>query len=186
MLDNCEHLVEAVAELVAFLVSTDGRAAGAHHEPGAARRSPPSASTCSASSSVADAAQLFRERARAARPSVRLDRRRRAPASSAGSTACRSRSSWRPPRCARCRSRRSTGASRTGSRCCAAATAAPRPPPDAAGGDRLVVEPARRRRAARAAAARGVPRRVHARGGARACWATTPSTRCRGWSTSPC
>ena len=37
VLDNCEHLIGAVADLVAFLVVGDGRPAGAHHQPGSAR-----------------------------------------------------------------------------------------------------------------------------------------------------
>ena len=55
---------------------------------------------------------------------VRARRRGGRRASCTGSTACRWRSSWPRRRCGRCRSRRSTAGSRTGSRCCAAATAA--------------------------------------------------------------
>ncbi len=72
MLDNCEHLVEAVAELVAFLVSTtaDLRILTTSRSPLAI-----------ASEHVyllgelgaPEAAQLFRERALAARADVRLD-----------------------------------------------------------------------------------------------------------------
>ncbi|WP_278259177.1 hypothetical protein [Nocardioides convexus] len=37
VLDNCEHVVTAVADLVAFLVATTREPAGADHDPGAAR-----------------------------------------------------------------------------------------------------------------------------------------------------
>ena len=89
-------------------------------------RSPPSASTCSTSSTSPTRSSCSGERAIAARPGVRLDRRGRDANRRAGSTACRWRSSWRPRRCARWRSRRSTVAWRTASRCCAAATVARR------------------------------------------------------------
>ena len=101
----------------------DGRAAGAHHDPGAARDRCRSASTCS------DSSRSPTRPSCSANGRSRRGRLRGYPtmswrASSAGSTACRWRSSWRPPRCARCRSRRSTSASRTGSRCCVGAIAA--------------------------------------------------------------
>ena len=47
----------------------------------------------------------------------------RSPSCARASTGCRSRSSWPPPACGSCRSPRSTGGSRTGSRCCVAAAA---------------------------------------------------------------
>jgi predicted ATPase/DNA-binding SARP family transcriptional activator len=71
VLDNCEHLVEAVAELVAFLISAtpDLRVLSTSRAPLAiaAERVYPLGELA-----TDDAAALFRERATAARPSVRL------------------------------------------------------------------------------------------------------------------
>jgi predicted ATPase/DNA-binding SARP family transcriptional activator len=71
VLDNCEHLVEAAAELTAFLVSAspDLRVLTTSRAPLAiaAERVYPLGEL-----QTGDAAQLFRERAIAARPSVRL------------------------------------------------------------------------------------------------------------------
>jgi predicted ATPase/DNA-binding SARP family transcriptional activator len=72
VLDNCEHLVDAVAELVAFLVSTtaDLRVLTTSRAPLAiaAERVYPLGELA-----TGDAARLFRERAVAARPGVALD-----------------------------------------------------------------------------------------------------------------
>jgi predicted ATPase/DNA-binding SARP family transcriptional activator len=72
VLDNCEHLIRAVAELVAFLVSTtaDLRVLTTSRAPLAiaAERV-----YLLGQLEVADAVQLFRERALAARPTVHLD-----------------------------------------------------------------------------------------------------------------
>ena len=120
VLDNCEHVLEAVASLVAFLlvtardlrVVTTSRAPlniAAEHVVLLDQLAP------------ADGAALFVRRARAARPNAELD-----PAASPtwwpGSTGCRWRSSSPPPGSAPCRSRSSASASRTASRCSAAAT----------------------------------------------------------------
>ena len=71
VLDNCEHLIEAVAELVAFLVS-----AAADLRVLTTSRAPLAIAAervyLLGELETADAAQLFRERAVAARPSVRL------------------------------------------------------------------------------------------------------------------
>ncbi len=165
MLDNCEHVVEAVADLVAFLV-------------GAAPRLRVVTTT---RAPLAIAA----ERVYPARPARRRRRgravRRAGPRGAArgggstrgrscehraaGSTACRWPSSWRRRRSARCRSRTSTGGSTTGSRCCAAATAAA---PDRHQTLLAVIDWSwnllARHRAARAAPALALPRRVLARG----------------------
>ena len=93
--------------LVAFLSRDHPRPAGAHHEPRAARRSPPSASTCSASSRRPTRVALFCQRAHGRAPRRATCPRTSCGASWPGSTACRWRSSWPPRRCARCRSRRS-------------------------------------------------------------------------------
>ncbi len=72
VLDNCEHVIGAVAELVAFLVSTtaDLRVLTTSRAPLAiaAERVYPLHELA-----VADAARLFRDRATAARPGVALD-----------------------------------------------------------------------------------------------------------------
>jgi predicted ATPase/DNA-binding SARP family transcriptional activator len=72
ILDNCEHLVEAAAELVAFLISAapDLRVLTTSRAPLAiaAERVYPLGEL-----KAADAAELFRERAVAARPGLRLD-----------------------------------------------------------------------------------------------------------------
>ncbi|MBS2533493.1 AAA family ATPase [Catenulispora sp. NF23] len=72
VLDNCEHLIEAVAELVAFLIAAtpDLRVLTTSRAPLAiaAERVYPLGEL-----GPADAARLFRERALAARPDVRLD-----------------------------------------------------------------------------------------------------------------
>jgi predicted ATPase/DNA-binding SARP family transcriptional activator len=71
VLDNCEHLIEAAAELTAFLISAapDLRVLTTSRAPLAiaAERAYPLGEL-----ETGDAAQLFRERAVAARPSVRL------------------------------------------------------------------------------------------------------------------
>ena len=123
ILDNCEHVVAAVADLVAYLVATCQPAARRHHHPGTAgdrRRA----------GLPAGPAQRRRRRrpVRAARlggpPGRARSTTTRCSASYAGSTGYRWPSSSPPPRCGSCRSRTSTAASTTGSRCCAAATAA--------------------------------------------------------------
>ena len=72
VLDNCEHLIGAVAELVAFLVSTT-----AELRVLTTSRSPLAIAAervyLLGQLAVADAAQLFCERALGARPTVRLD-----------------------------------------------------------------------------------------------------------------
>ena len=72
VLDNCEHLIEAAAELVAFLISAapDLRVLTTSRAPLAiaAERVYPLGEL-----KAADAAELFRERAVAARPGLRLD-----------------------------------------------------------------------------------------------------------------
>ncbi len=74
VLDNCEHLIGAVAELVAFLVSTT-----AELRVLTTTRAPLAIAAervyLLGQLDVADAAQLFGERARAARPNVHLDER---------------------------------------------------------------------------------------------------------------
>jgi predicted ATPase/DNA-binding SARP family transcriptional activator len=72
VLDNCEHVIGAVAELVAFLVTTT-----AELRVLTTSRAPLAIAAervyLLGQLEVADAAQLFRERALAARPTVRLD-----------------------------------------------------------------------------------------------------------------
>ena len=100
VLDNCEHLIEAVAGLVAFLVTATAGPARARHQPGAARDR--------------RRARLPARRARRGRrrPAVRgaggrppgracSSPSRSSPASSPAWTACRWRSSWPPPGCGR-------------------------------------------------------------------------------------
>jgi predicted ATPase/DNA-binding SARP family transcriptional activator len=74
VLDNCEHLIDAAAELVAFLITAtpDLRVLTTSRAPLAiaAERVYPLGEL-----GAADAAALFRERATAARPDVRLDER---------------------------------------------------------------------------------------------------------------
>ena len=74
VLDNCEHLIEAAAELVAFLIATtpELRVLTTSRAPLAitGERVYPLGEL-----GTADAAELFRERAIAARPDVRLDER---------------------------------------------------------------------------------------------------------------
>ena len=155
VLDNCEHLIEAAAELTAFLISAapDLRVLTTSRAPLAiaAERVYPLGEL-----ETDDAVQLFRERAVAARPGVRLTGRPW-PVSSAGLTACRWRSSSPRPGCGRCRSRRSTAGSRTGSRCCAAATA---------------VRPTGTRPCSRSSSGPGT------------CWTPASSARCGGWRCS--
>ena len=79
ILDNCEHVVEAVADLVAVLVAARARAAGAHHHPGAARARRRAGLPAAAARAATTRVELFRERATAARPGVRLDDERVAP-----------------------------------------------------------------------------------------------------------
>ena len=103
-----------------MLVAPDAGAAGAHHHPGAARARR-RARLPAAAARPRDAVELFRERATAARPGVRLTTSgwRR---SSTASTGCRSRSSW-PRRRVRVMSVEEIDRRlETGSRCCAAAT----------------------------------------------------------------
>lgn len=124
VLDNCEHLVGAVAELVAFLVSTtaDLRVLTTSRAPLAiaAERV-----YLLGELDVVDAAELFRQRATAARPDVALDER--------VVTRVVTRLDGLPLAielaAAKVRAmavEESTAALRTGSRCCAAATAAHR------------------------------------------------------------
>src|SRR6185312_1650750 len=72
VLDNCEHLIGAVAELVAFLVSTTAEVRVL-----TTSRAPLAIAAervyLLAQLEVADASELFAERALAARPTVRLD-----------------------------------------------------------------------------------------------------------------
>ena len=159
--------IDAVAELVAFLVSAtaDLRVLTTSRAPLAiaAERV-----YLLGELEPADAAALFRERALAARPErpscpsevVRsiVDPARRPAAGDragrgqgAGDVGRGDRPAARGPVRAAARRRPQRA----------------RPPPDPARRHRLVVEPARRRRAARAAPAGAVPRRVHARGGGR-------------------
>ena len=98
ILDNCEHLVDAVADLVAFLVATTDAASGADHVAGAAGHRgraglPAPAARRTRRRRAVRAAGACRPPRRPARPG--RDRRpgRR------GSTGCRWRSSWRRPRC---------------------------------------------------------------------------------------
>ncbi len=159
ILDNCEHVVEAVADLVAVLVArapmlrvlTTSRAPLGL----AAERVYPLPQL-----GRDDAVELFRERATAARPGVRLDdgARRRA-----GRAARRAAAGRRARR--RQGARDVGGGDRAPARgpLRAAARRQPRRPraaPDAARGHRLELEPARRPRAHRASPAVGVPRRV--------------------------
>ena len=140
LLDNCEHLVDAVAKTAEQLLGRVPAAAGAGDQPRAARHLRRVA-VAGAAAGVAGrrhrgagggprgarGAAVRRPR-RAGAPRLRARRRRRSTPSSrsaAGSTACRSRSSSPPPGCGRCRSRRSPPGSATGSGCSPAA-AAPR------------------------------------------------------------
>ncbi|HET6870708.1 MAG TPA: BTAD domain-containing putative transcriptional regulator [Solirubrobacteraceae bacterium] len=74
VLDNCEHLIEAVAELVAFLVSTTAEVRVL-----TTSRAPLAIAAervyLLGQLEVADASELFSERALAARPTVHLDER---------------------------------------------------------------------------------------------------------------
>ena len=166
ILDNCEHLVDEVASLVAFLAATTETTSVL--------------TTSRAPLGIAaeqvyllpqlddtDAALLFRQRATAARRDVRLD-------------GCPGRAAGRPSRrpAARDRARRREGAGhvRGGDRPPARgplhAADRGRPlgagaAPDAGGGDRLELEPARRAGTGGAAGAGDVPRRLLAGGGRR-------------------
>ena len=121
VLDNCEHVVEAVASLVAFLLVTvrDLRVVTTSRAPLniAAERV-----VLLGQLEPADGAALFVRRARAARPTADLDPDSREPRSWSGWTACRWRSSSLPRGSGRCRSRSCSSDSTTGSPCSAAAT----------------------------------------------------------------
>ena len=97
ILDNCEHVVEAVADLVAVLVARRPRAAGADHDAGRRSGWPRERVYMLPTLGRDDAVELFRERATSARPGVRLEDARVA-SSSTGSTGCRWPSSWPRPR----------------------------------------------------------------------------------------
>ena len=105
VLDNCEHVLEAAASLVAYLLVTtrDLTVLATSRAPlriGAERVVPLTLLE------PADAAALFRERARAVRPDVELDRRGGAPTWSSASTGSRSPSRSRQPACGPCPWRR--------------------------------------------------------------------------------
>ena len=118
MLDNCEHLIGAVADARRRACSPHcPRAAGRRHQPRAAGASPARASSpvpplglpapgASVDEALAHpAVELFADRAAAAAPGFAVDARTspRSSRSAAGSTACRWRSSSPPRGCARCR-----------------------------------------------------------------------------------
>ena len=124
VLDNCEHLLAACAELAhTILVACpdvrdpgDQPGAAGHRRRGAPARAPLTVPDrrpgCSArrTSLACDAVQLFLERAQGRRPRLRArrpQRRGRSSRSAAGSTASRWPSSWPPRACARSRSSRS-------------------------------------------------------------------------------
>ena len=183
ILDNCEHVVAAVADLVAYLVATCQPAAGVTTT-GHRWRSPPSGSSRWASS-----ARTPRPTCSAAGvggpPGRRTRRRRGTPRRT-------------PPRRAAAghRARRGQGAGDVGrghrppARRPVRAAARRRPSaPDRhqtlSRRHRLVVEPAHRGRAAGAPLAVGLPRRLLA-GRRRGCSAATRSSWSSRWSTSRC
>ncbi len=185
ILDNCEHVVEAVAELVAFLVAScrDLRVVTTTRAPLAiaAERVFPLGQLAEDA-----AADLFRQRAAAARPGVPLPGRgraqRRAPArrAAAGHRAGRGQGPGDVGRGHRPAPRRPVRA---------AARRRPqrsRPAPDPGRGHRLELEPALRgRTGGRCAGSRSST--TASRSPARTrCSATTRSTPCRPWWTSRC
>ena len=182
ILDNCEHVVAAVADLVAFLVATtrDLRVVTTTRAPLAI-----------AAEQVFALAQLDARGVRAVPPA-----RRGGPpgVSSTPRPAPRRRRLDGLPlaielaaaRCGRCRSTTSTGAWTTGSRCCAAATA---PPPtgtrpclrSSTGPGTCSAIPS----AGRCAGSRSSTTASRSTA-PDACSATTRSRRCSRWSTSRC
>ena len=137
VVDNCEHLVDAVADAGRRAARPLPGRPGAGHQPRAARAS--TARRCTRwarcrflprASLPADAAdnaavRLLLDRARAVDPDVAA-RRGGASRSCAGWTACRWRSSWPPRGCACCPPQRSPSGWPTGSGCSRAAGAPPR------------------------------------------------------------
>ena len=118
VLDNCEHVIAAAAEMAEDLLrrcpglrilatSREGCASAARRS-GPSRRCPPTTPI-----------RLFVDRARSAGAAIELadERTTSSPTSAPGSTGCRWRSSWRRPAPARSRSPRSPPASTTGSAC---------------------------------------------------------------------
>ena len=100
ILDNCEHVVEAVADLVACCSSPARRPPGASPPP--ARRSAIAAERVYPLRQLGPTTpprDLFVQRASAARPGVRARRRRGAPRRPPARRAARWPSSWRRPRC---------------------------------------------------------------------------------------
>ena len=116
VLDNCEHVLDTASELVELVLQWCPRRAGARHQPGAARH-PRRGGVVGAAAAGAErrrpAAGRPRRgprgaavRGRRRRGAARLRPRRRqprapSPRSASGSTACRSRSSWRRRACGR-------------------------------------------------------------------------------------
>ena len=119
VLDNCEHLVDAAAQLVQTLLGAS-RACGSSPPAGSRSRVPGEVLHPVDALADDDAVRLFAERGAAVRARVRRDAPRcgRPSSRSAGaSTGSRCRSSWPPPGCARWLPRRSAAASTTGSGC---------------------------------------------------------------------
>ena len=117
VLDNCEHVVADAAAARRPAARALSRAAGPRHQPGGARASP--ARRCARSPLAVPPPDASPRRLPGTRPSAcsptapptcAPGSRRRATSrggrgSAARSTACRWRSSWRPPGCGRCRGR---------------------------------------------------------------------------------
>ena len=181
VLDNCEHLIDACADLAAQLLQAapaledprDQPRGAAHSRrerpigvPALAVPEPDRPVDSAVLTAIRSGAPVRRSRDRRTARRSRDRRRtlRRSPRSAGGWTAFRSRSSSPRRACVRCRSRRSRRASAI-----ASAARARRPdraaaPADAARADRLELRPAHGGRARAVSAARGVRRRLHAGG----------------------
>ncbi len=172
ILDNCEHVVEAVAELVAFLVAScrQLRVVTTTRAPlaiAAERVFPLGQLSEDAAADLFVAARLGGAAGRTPRRRGRTPRRTPPRRAAAGDRARRRQGAGDVGRGHRPPARRPVRA---------AARRRPqraRPAPDPDRGHRLVVEPAHRGRAPGAALAVGLPRRLHPRRGRTSCSAAT-------------
>ena len=208
LVDNCEHLIDAVAAAGRGAAGPLPRAAGAGHQPRTARRS--TARRCAARPPLAlpepgdgveqarrtPSVRLFVERASAVRPGFVLDETTLAAGrarSCAAWTVCRWPSSWPRRGCGCCRCREVADA--TVRPVPAAHRWQPHraaPPPDAARGRRVELGPAQRATSGCRRAARRLPRRVTTERAAAVCagdrrWPPPTSPTCSPrWSTGRC